>query len=120
VGNGVTAKVRCAAPTHAFSPAPALVHREAVEQAVAPVAIRSGWLQLRDMCAEFQDELFGVRSICPSSADPKVLLVQLLHVRFMFAGKARPSGVEPVSASCQFGVAPDVNIPGAIPFGDKR
>jgi hypothetical protein len=25
-----------------------------------------------------------------------------------------------VSASCQFGVAPDVNIPGAIPFGDKR
>ena len=37
---------------------------------------------------------------------PKVLLVQLLQVRFMFAGNARPSGVEPVKTSCQLGVMP--------------
>src|SRR3954454_18884704 len=41
---------------------------------------------------------------------PKVLLVQLLQVRFMLPGHALPSMSEPVSASCQFGVEPTPEI----------
>jgi len=42
----------------------------------------------------------------PSIALPKVLLAQLLQVKFRFAGNARPSAVEPVIASCWFGCIP--------------
>src|SRR5262249_12932626 len=66
--------------------------------------------QLRDIWAAFQDSrlggFLGVRSIWPSIVEPNVLLVQLLQVRFRFAGNARPSACEPVMASCQLGVMP--------------
>ena len=63
------------------------------------------------MCAEFQERWNTVfapprRSICPTEALPKVLLDQLLQVRFMLPGQAVPSICEPVSTSCQFGVMP--------------
>src|SRR5215469_6879662 len=62
------------------------------------------------MWAEFHDcknsFALGFRSIWPSMAEPNVLLVQLLQVKFRFAGKAWPSACEPVIASCQFGVMP--------------
>ena len=40
-----------------------------------------------------------LRSMWPTMAVPCVLLVQLRQVRSSPAGKARPSGVEPVSTS---------------------
>ena len=69
-----------------------------------PVARRSSWLQPRDMCEAFQDLAYTVsvrprRSECPTMALPKVLLVQLLHVRLRLPGNARPSMVEPVTMS---------------------
>src|ERR1700733_3161944 len=62
------------------------------------------------MWAAFHDSRFagvlGVRSMWPSMVLPKVLLAQLLQVRFRSAGNARPSAVEPVIASCWFGCMP--------------
>src|SRR5229473_1187245 len=62
------------------------------------------------MCVAFHDcensVVLGLRSMWPSMDEPNVLLVQLLQVRFRFAGNARPSACEPVNASCQFGVMP--------------
>src|ERR1700761_6105620 len=46
------------------------------------------------------------RSLWPSMALPKLLLVQLLQVRLRFGGDERPSSGEPVSMSCWFGVSP--------------
>src|SRR5215472_16863978 len=42
----------------------------------------------------------------PSMAAPAVALVQFLQVRSSLPAKARPSGCDPVSASCMLGVSP--------------
>src|SRR5207248_2899761 len=80
-----------------------------------PVERRSVWLQPpsgpREGCDEFQECDGGVsskpvRSIWPTIAVPCVLLVQFLQVLSSPGGKARPSGIVPVSASCLLGVSP--------------
>ena len=73
-----------------------------------PVLIRSARLQPpsgpREGCDEFHDRAGAssrnpLRSMWPTMAAPWVLLVQLRQVRSSPAGKARPSGVEPVRTS---------------------
>src|SRR6202012_2626655 len=78
-------------------------------------ATRSSWLQPRDMCDAFHDRIWSLsfgplRSMWPSMALPYWLVVYLFHVRFILVSKARPSAVEPVMASCQFGVMPKPEI----------
>src|SRR6185437_9117347 len=65
----------------------------------------------RERCDEFHEcdassSRNPCRSIWPSIADPWVLPVQLWQVLSSPAGKALPSGCEPVKASCRFGVSP--------------
>ena len=90
----------------------ALLGGEAIEQTVAARAARIGWLQPpsgpREGCDEFHECDGGssrrpLRSMWPNIADPWVLLVQLRQVRSSPAAKARPSGCEPVRASCERG-----------------
>jgi len=102
------------------------VDGEAVEQAGPPVLRRSAWLQPpsdpREGCEAFHDfdsasSRKPSRSICPSIADPWLLLVQFLQVRSSPGGNARPSIVEPVSASCSLGLSPRPLV--GLPFSES-
>src|SRR3954468_9494122 len=83
-------------------PSPPVLRRSACEQ--PPSGPREGCELFQDF--EASSSRRPIRSKCPSIADPCVLLVQFLQVRSSPAAKAVPSGCDPVSTSCRFGVSP--------------
>src|SRR5258708_40229186 len=71
------------------------LRREAIEQAVAAggdqVGLATAARHVRRVPRLREFGRLRVRSMWPSMAEPKVLLVQLLQVRLRLAGQARPS-----------------------------
>ena len=95
------------------NPSPPVLLRSACEQ--PPSGPREGCEEFHDFDASSSRS--PMRSECPTTAEPCVLLVQFLQVRSSPPANAVPSGCDPVSTSWRFGVSPRPLM--TSPFSDN-